>query len=110
MFLIMFAAITASLLTIFVMASDKLLLALMAGPLVGSAAGLCVALFLAWKRGSEWKSDYDLDQQTDTVVSPLRSAAEQGPAVDAAPTIGRPSLRRLLNKQMQEAGTLRSLE
>jgi hypothetical protein len=87
MFLIMFAAIPAGLLAMFFTASTSLLLALMAGPLVGSVTGFCAALFLAWHRGSEWKSDHDFDQQTDAMVGALRALAEQGGAVDAAPAI-----------------------
>lgn len=87
MFLIMFAAIPAGLLAMSFTASTSLLLALMAGPLVGSVTGFCAAIFLAWHRGYEWKSDSDFDQQTDAMVGALRSLAEQGRAVDAAPAI-----------------------
>ena len=87
MFLIIFAAMPAGLLAMSFTASTSLLLAVMAGPLAGSATGLCAALFLAWHRGSEWKSDDELDQQTDAMVSALRSLAEQGRAVDGAPAI-----------------------
>lgn len=87
MFLIMFAAVIAGLLMMSVTAPTSLLLALMAGPIAGSTTGLCAALFLAWYRGSEWKSDDDIDQQTDAMVSALRSLTEQGRAVDGAPAI-----------------------
>ncbi|MBB2960911.1 hypothetical protein [Methylobacterium sp. R2-1] len=87
MFLIMFAGTTAGILTIFVTASASLPLALIAGPLVGSSTGFCAALFLAWHRGSEWRSDDDLDQQTDAMVGALRSLAERRRVVDGALTI-----------------------
>ena len=68
MFLIIFAAMPAGLLAMSFTASTSLLLALMAGPLIGSVTGFCAALFLAWHRGSEWKSDSEFDQQTDAMV------------------------------------------
>ena len=87
MFLIMFAATTAGFLSMVVTASTSVLLALIVGPLVGSAAALGAGLFLAWRRGSTWKSNYDLDHQADQMVGALRALAEQGRAVDVAPTV-----------------------
>lgn len=84
MFLIMFAAIPAGLLTMSVTASSSLLLALMAGPVVGSAAGLCAALIQAWRSGSSSKNYDDLNLQTDTMVSALRCLAARGHVVDTA--------------------------
>jgi hypothetical protein len=57
---------------------------LLAGPILGSFAGLCVALFQAWHHGSEWSGEKDLDQQTDAMVSALRQLAEQGSVIDDA--------------------------
>lgn len=85
MFLIMFAAATAGLLTMWFTASTCLLWALLAGPIVGSVSGFCAALYLAWHRGFERMIDYDLDRQSNAMVGALGSLAEQGRAVDAAP-------------------------
>ena len=87
MFLILLAAAMAGLLTMAATASTSLVLALVAGPLVGSAAGFGAALILAWGRGSKRESDHDLDQHADEMVETLRALAEQGRAVDVAPAV-----------------------
>lgn len=87
MFLILLAATAAGFLTMAATASISMILALVVSPLVGSAAGLGAALFLAWRRGPEWLSDSDLEQRTDAMVGALRALAEQGRTGDCAPTI-----------------------
>ena len=87
MFLILFAATAAGFVTMAATASTSLILALVIGPLIGSAGGLGAALLLAWRRGSTWQSDYDLDQQTDEMVGALRALAHQGRQEDGGPTI-----------------------
>lgn len=81
---IIYTAIIACALMASLTAPYSLMLAALGGPVFGSFAGLCVALFQAWHRGADWSGEEDLDQQIDAMVRVLQNLAEQGTAVDAA--------------------------
>lgn len=104
---IMFTAIIACAATAAMTAPYSQLLALLVGPILGSFAGLCVALFQAWQRGPEWSAEKDLDRQTDAMVSALRQLAEQGSAIDTASSAKHSkSLQAITEPNSTSSGTM----
>ncbi len=67
---------------------------------------LLAAFYLARRRGSDWQTQVDLDEQTDAMVAALRGLADQ--AKQAPGTEDGPSRGRTRCAQPEAAGRMRA--
>ncbi|KAB1068276.1 hypothetical protein [Methylobacterium planeticum] len=78
MLLLVFTAIGGGIATAGLMWSQGALLSLLSAPIGASLATLAVACLLATRRSAEWRSEPDLDRQSDEMVAVLRGIAARG--------------------------------
>ena len=82
MFPLMFAAIGGGIATATAVAPFGVVLGVLAAPVGGSLCAILAAVHLARRRGSDWQSQADLDDQADAMVTALREltarAEQQG--------------------------------
>lgn len=74
---LMFAALAGGILTAAVTAPFGIVLSIVSAPFGGSLCAVLAAVHLARRRGTDWRSQDDLETQTDAMVAALRGMAGQ---------------------------------
>lgn len=90
---LMLAALGGGVVTALIAAPLGTVTAVLAAPLGASACTLLAAFHLARRRGSDWQTQVDLDEQTDAMVAALRGLAKQVSDAEGGPSRGTDTVR-----------------